>query len=129
MFSWFENRLNPYPAGEPTLPPKGLVAFCWHYTKPAGWWLVLLGLCSGLIAVAEVFLYQFLGNIVDWLSTAERSTFLQSEGGTLAWMAALLLIGLPVLGVMHTITMHQVLAGNFPMIARWQMHRFLLRHS
>ncbi|MBU2329314.1 MAG: ABC transporter ATP-binding protein/permease, partial [Alphaproteobacteria bacterium] len=129
MFSWFENRLNPYPAGEPTLPPKGLVAFCWHYTKPAGWWLVLLGLCSGLIAVAEVFLYQFLGNIVDWLSTADRATFLQTEGGTLAWMAALLLIGLPLIGVVHTITMHQVLAGNFPMIARWQMHRFLLRHS
>lgn len=129
MFSWFESRLNPYPAGDPVLPPKGLVAFCWHYTKPAGWWLALLGLCSGLIAIAEVFLYQFLGNIVDWLSTAERSTFLQTEGGTLAWMAGLLLIGLPVLGVMHTITMHQVLAGNFPMIARWQMHRFLLRHS
>ncbi|MFN3834198.1 MAG: ABC transporter ATP-binding protein, partial [Allorhizobium sp.] len=120
MFSWFESRLNPYPVGEPTLPPKGLVAFCWHYTKPAGWWLVLLGLCSGLIAVAEVFLYQFLGNIVDWLSTAERSTFLETEGGTLAWMAALLLIGLPVIGAVHTITMHQVLAGNFPMIARWQ---------
>ncbi|MFL0693295.1 MAG: ABC transporter ATP-binding protein [Agrobacterium tumefaciens] len=129
MFSWFESRLNPYPSGDPVLPPKGLVAFCWHYTKPAGWWLALLGLCSGLIAIAEVFLYQFLGNIVDWLSTAERTTFLQTEGGTLAWMAGLLLIGLPVLGVMHTITMHQVLAGNFPMIARWQMHRFLLRHS
>lgn len=44
------------------------------------------------------------------------------------WMAALLLVGLPVVGFVHTLTM-QVLAGNFPMIARWQMHRFLLRHS
>jgi ATP-binding cassette subfamily B multidrug efflux pump len=129
MFSWFEARLNAYPEGEPTLPPKGLFAFCWHYTKPAWPWLVLLGLCSGLIAVAEVFLYQFLGNIVDWLSNADRTTFLQTEGHTLMWMAALLLIGLPLIGVIHTVTMHQVLAGNFPMIARWQMHRFLLRHS
>ncbi len=129
MFSWFENRLNPYPPQAPVLPPKGLVAFCWHYTKPAAPWLLLLGLCSMLIAVGEVLLYQFLGNIVDWLSVADRATFLETEKGRLIWMAALLLIGLPVVGFIHTLTMHQVLAGNFPMIARWQMHRFLLRHS
>ncbi|MBA3039223.1 MAG: ABC transporter ATP-binding protein/permease [Alphaproteobacteria bacterium] len=129
MFSWFENRLNPYPPEAPVLPPKGLVAFCWHYTKPAAPWLLLLGLCSMLIAVGEVLLYQFLGNIVDWLSVADRATFLETEKGRLIWMAALLLVGLPVVGFIHTLTMHQVLAGNFPMIARWQMHRFLLRHS
>jgi ATP-binding cassette, subfamily B, multidrug efflux pump len=129
MFAWFENRVNPYPAGDPGLPPKGLFAFCWHYTKPVWPWLLLLGTCSMVIAVAEVLLYQFLGNIVDWLSNADRSTFLAQEGGRLAMMATLLLVGLPLAGLMHTVTMHQVLAGNFPMIARWQMHRFLLRHS
>ncbi|MGF9691837.1 ABC transporter ATP-binding protein [Rhizobium sp. 0TCS1.26] len=129
MFAWFESRVNPYPAGEPKLPPTGLFAFCWHYTKPVWPWLLLLGFCSMAIAVAEVFLYQFLGNIVDWLSNADRATFLANEGGHLAAMAALLLVGLPLAGLMHTLTMHQVLSGNFPMIARWQMHRFLLRHS
>ncbi|MBP2548860.1 ATP-binding cassette subfamily B multidrug efflux pump [Neorhizobium galegae] len=129
MFAWFENRVNPYPASEPALPPKGLLAFCWHYTKPVWPWLLLLGTCSMVIAVAEVLLYQFLGNIVDWLSNADRTTFLAQEGGRLAAMAGLLLVGLPLAGMMHTVTMHQVLAGNFPMIARWQMHRFLLRHS
>lgn len=129
MFAWFENRINPYPTDAPQLPPKGLFAFCWYYTKPAWPWLVVLGLCSMGIAVIEVFLYQFLGNIVDWLSNADRATFLAKEGWRLAWMAALLLIGMPIIGLIHTLTMHQVLAGNFPMIARWQMHRFLLRHS
>jgi len=129
MFSWFERRLNPYPDDQPTLPPKGLLAFCWHYTKPAWPWLLLLGSCSLIIAVAEVLLYQFLGNIVDWLASADRQTFLSDEGGELIWMAVLVLVGLPLAGAVHTVTMHQVLAGNYPMIARWQMHRFLLRHS
>ena len=129
MFSWFERRLNPYPDDQPTLPPKGLFAFCWHYTKPAWPWLLLLGSCSLAIAVAEVLLYQFLGNIVDWLAGADRQTFLADEGGKLVWMAVLVLVGLPLAGAIHTVTMHQVLAGNYPMIARWQMHRFLLRHS
>ncbi|TNM62987.1 ABC transporter ATP-binding protein [Aliirhizobium smilacinae] len=129
MFSWFESRLNPYPEDQPTLPPKGLFAFCWHYTKPAWPWLLLLGSCSLAIAVAEVLLYQFLGNIVDWLAGADRQTFFADEGNKLLWMAALVLVGLPLVGAIHTVTMHQVLAGNYPMIARWQMHRFLLRHS
>ncbi len=129
MFSWFERRLNPYPDDQPTLPPKGLFAFCWHYTKPTWPWLLLLGSCSLVIAVAEVLLYQFLGNIVDWLAAADRTTFLTDEGSKLIWMAGLVLIGLPLAGAIHTVTMHQVLAGNYPMIARWQMHRFLLRHS
>ncbi len=27
IFSWFENRLNPYPEGNPTTPKKGLLRF------------------------------------------------------------------------------------------------------
>ena len=129
MFSWFERRVDPYPQDPPGLPPKGLFAFCWYYTKPTAPWLLVLGICSMVIAIAEVFLYQFLGNIIDWLSDADRATFLEQEGGRLFWMGSVLLVVLPLAGALHTMTMHQVLAGNFPMIARWQMHRFLLRHS
>ena len=129
MFGWFERRLNPYPAAEPTLPPKGILAFLWHYTRPAAPWLVLLGFCSMVLGIAEVMLFRFLGNIVDWLSAGDPSTFLAREGGTLVWMALLLLVIIPGFGALHTLTMHQALAGNFPMIARWQMHRYLIRQS
>ena len=42
VFKWFEDRLNPYPLGEPTQPPKGLVAFCLHYCKGAKRWLIAM---------------------------------------------------------------------------------------
>ncbi|MCG5478787.1 MAG: ABC transporter ATP-binding protein/permease [Ensifer alkalisoli] len=129
MFGWFESRLNPYPPEEPALPPKGLFAFCWHYSKSAMPWLLVMAVCTMLIAVGEVALFQFLGNIVDWLSNADREGFLAVEGGRLAWMGALVLIGLPVLVALDSLVMHQVLLGNYPMIARWQMHRYLLRQS
>ena len=129
MFGWFETRLNPYPSEAPALPPKGLFAFLWHYTRPAAPWLVLLGVCSMVLGIAEVVLFQFLGNIIDWLSGSDPSTFLAREGGTLVWMAVLLLVVIPGFGALHTLTMHQALAGNFPMIARWQMHRYLIRQS
>ncbi len=129
MFGWFESRLNPYPSEEPKLPPKGLFAFCWHYTKPAAPWLVTMAVLTALIAVGEVMLFQFLGNIVDWLSNADRANFLQAEGTRLFWMGAIVLVGLPLVVTLDSLIMHQVLLGNYPMIARWQMHRYLLRQS
>jgi ATP-binding cassette subfamily B multidrug efflux pump len=129
MFGWFERRLNPFPTEEPSVPPRGLFAFCWHYTKPAAPWLATMGVLTMILAVGEVTLFRFLGEIVDWLSHSDKATFLQTEGPTLFWMAAMVLVGLPVVSVLDSIIMHQVLLGNYPMIARWQMHRFLLRHS
>ncbi|QWW66659.1 ABC transporter ATP-binding protein [Rhizobium sp. WYJ-E13] len=129
MFDWFERRLNPFPSEEPVAPPKGLFAFCWHYTKPAAGWLALMAFLTALIAVGEVALFQFLGDIVDWLTNADRATFLQNEGHKLIWMGALVLIGLPLVAGLDSLIMHQMMLGNYPMIARWQMHRFLLRHS
>ena len=129
MFGWFERRLNPYPSAAPSLPPKGIIPFVWHYTRPAAPWLAVLGFCSMALGIAEVLLFQFLGNIVDWLSAGDPGTFLAREGGTLIWMAVLLLVLIPLFGALHTMTMHQALAGNFPMIARWQMHRYLIRQS
>jgi ATP-binding cassette subfamily B multidrug efflux pump len=129
MFGWFEQRLNPYPSEEPVAPPKGLFAFCWHYSKPAAGWLALMAFLTALIAVGEVALFQFLGDIVDWLTNADKATFLQNEGHKLIWMGALVLIGLPLIAGLDSLIMHQMMLGNYPMIARWQMHRFLLRHS
>ena len=129
MFGWFESRLNPYPAAEPTVPPQGLFAFCWHYTKPAAPWLIIMSVCSMLIAVGEVTLFQFLGSLVDWLTTADRATFLEKEGTKLFWMGAIILVGLPGTVAVASMVMHQVLLGNYPMIARWLMHRYLLRQG
>ncbi|QRM56293.1 ABC transporter ATP-binding protein [Sinorhizobium sp. BG8] len=129
MFGWFERQLNPYPAEEPTLPPKGLFAYCWHYTKPAAPWLVAMAILTALIAVGEVMLFRFLGNIVDWLSAADKTTFLAQEGTRLFWMGAIVLVGLPLVVALDSVIMHQVLLGNYPMIARWQMHRYLIRQS
>ena len=129
MFSWFEDRLNPFPDEEPTQPPQGLLAFCWHYAKPAGPWLFLMSAITALISIGEVYLFGFLGNIVDWLAVSGQEGFLEREGSKLIWMGAVLLIGLPTIVLLQSLLVHQTLLGNFPMIARWQMHRYLLRQS
>lgn len=129
MFSYFERRLDPFPKTRLDAPPRGLVNFCWHFVKDARGWLALLTILTVAIAVGEVFLFAFLGDIVDWLAAAEREGFLDREGARLFAMAALTLAGLPLAAFFHSLIVHQVLLGNLPMSARWRMHRLLLGQS
>lgn len=129
VFRWFESRLNPYPEEEPGVPPSGLLAFCWHYTKPAWRWLLFMSCLTAVVAAGEVYLFGFLGNVVDWLAASDQEGFLNREGKRLFWMAIVLLVVLPSIILLHSLLVHQTLLGNYPMIARWQMHRYLLKQS
>ena len=129
MFRWFEKRLDPFPQEEPVEPPKTLVAFCLHYTKGSWPYIAIAALFNSAIAIAEVGMFGFLGNIVDWLSAHNRETFLQTEGWKLAGMAFIVLVALPGAVFVSSMLHQQTLMGNYPMRIRWQVHRYLLKQS
>ncbi|MFP1632291.1 ABC transporter ATP-binding protein [Zhengella sp. ZM62] len=129
LFRWFEARIDPFPEQVPEQPPAALWPFVWHFSRPIWPWLVLIAFFSSLIAVFEVTLFAFLGNVVDWLASADRETFLQTEFWQLVWMGAVILVILPALTLIDSLILHQSVIGNFPMIIRWLGHRYLLRQS
>ncbi|MGX5803781.1 ABC transporter ATP-binding protein [Bradyrhizobium sp. Arg314] len=129
MFRWFENRLNPFPAAEPVEPPRTLIAFCLHYTRGAWPYIIMDAVLVATIAIAEVWMFGFMGRIVDWLSAQNRETFLQTEGWKLAGMAFVVLFALPGTVWLHSLLNQQTLMGNYPMRIRWQVHRYLLKQS
>jgi len=129
MFRFFESFIEPFPTAEPTQPPASLLAFCRHYTRGAEKHLLLMAMLTGLLAILEVTLFDFLGQLVDWLSTKDPETFLDEERGRLLWMSFIILIAIPVTVLFHSIFIHQVLLGNYPMAIRWNMHRYLLGQS
>jgi len=129
MFSYFENLINPYPSETPKRSPDTLLAFFWHYTRSCWKILAIMTFVVAVFSVVEVYLFAFLGNIIDWLSTADRETFLANEGVKLLLMLVIILLALPALSILHSLLMHQAILGNYGMIMRWQMHRYLLRQS
>jgi ATP-binding cassette subfamily B multidrug efflux pump len=129
MFRWFEKRLDPFPVAEPVEPPRTLWAFCWHFTKPAWPFVLLAAVLMALIAVLEVWMFGFLGHIVDWLSAQNRDTFLQTEWWKLAGMALAIAVVLPAAVMVSSLNTYQTLFGNYPMRIRWQVHRYLLNQS
>jgi ATP-binding cassette subfamily B multidrug efflux pump len=129
MFRFFESLIKPFPPQEPTSPPKTLYAFCRHYSRGAELYLIGMAVFTGLIAVFEVSLFGFLGNLVDSLNKHSPAEFWNESLRELMWMGFILLVGLPLSVLLHSLLMHQTLLGNFPMRIRWQAHRFLLGQS
>ena len=129
MFAYFENLLKPFPAELPSRPPATLFAFCWHYTRGVWPWIFLISFLVAVLAVLEVMLFGFLGNIIDWLSQADRQSFLEQEGDTLILIGFVVLICMPLCGLLLSLVSHQTVMGNYPMRIRWLAHRYLLRQS
>src|SRR5690606_424826 len=129
MFTWFEKRLDPFPPEEPAEPPRGLIAFCIHYTRGAWHFIAIDAVLVTIMALTEVWLFDFLGSIVDWLSAQNRETFLATEGWKLAGMAVVVLVLLPGIVFLQSLVHTQTLMGNYPMRIRWQVHRYLLKQS
>ncbi|WP_284205130.1 ABC transporter ATP-binding protein [Psychromonas marina] len=129
MFKYFENLVPALNDTEPTQPPNTLVAFCLHYTKGYGKALIVMTILTSLLAILEVSLFGFMGQLVDWLITKNPETLLQDEGLRLILMSLIVLIFIPALTILHSLVVHQVLLGNYPMSIRWFAHRYLLKQS
>jgi ATP-binding cassette subfamily B multidrug efflux pump len=129
MFNYFENLIKPFPPEDPAQPPNSLFAFCRHYTRGTEHHLGMMALLTALIAIMEVSLFGFLGELVDMLNQVEPSLFWSVFGDQVLFMAGVVLIALPLAVFIHSLIIHQTLLGNFPMMIRWQAHRYLLGQS
>ena len=129
MFAAFERMVDPYPAADPGMPPRGFLAFCWHYTRPFLWPLVATGVLTAIMSVIEIVFFAFIGNLVDWLSAADRATFVADHGGELALMGLLVIVGFPLTALFQNLFMFQTIYGTFPMLVRWKAHRYILGQS
>lgn len=129
LFSFFERLTKPFPNTPTEQPPQGLFAFLRYYSKGMLWPVVAVSLLSAAVAIMEVSLFGFLGQLVDWLSEQNQQTFLQDNASSLANWALLLLVILPLAVIVKSLLIHQTLLGNYPMKIRWQAHNYLLAQS
>ncbi|WP_166373139.1 ABC transporter ATP-binding protein [Psychromonas sp. SA13A] len=129
MYKFFESLVPALNDQEPTQPPNTLVAFCMHYTKGYKTALFFMTLLTAILAILEVSLFGFMGQLVDWLITKNPETLLVDEGQKLILMSLMVLVLIPVLTIIHSLIVHQVLLGNYPMSIRWFAHRYLLKQS
>lgn len=128
MFSWFEKKLDPFPAEDIVPPPHHFWAFVWACTKGLRGYLLGMTLLTAVIGAFEALLFAMMGKVVDWLGNVPPALLWSQEGGKLLLLAGILLAS-PVVIALQTLIKHQTLAGNFPMRLRWNFHRLMLGQS
>lgn len=128
MYRWFEKRINPYPNNDPQPVAKNLFTFLWQMTKGIRFYILLLIFFSAFVSAFETFLFAVVGKVIDKLSIVTPIELWQKEGYTLI-ILAIIIAGSTLFVALGTIIKHQVLAGNFPMRLRWNLHRLVLNQS
>ncbi|MDB5777501.1 MAG: ABC-type transport system, ATPase and permease component [Herbaspirillum sp.] len=128
MFRLFEKLLPPFPDALFKPPPATLLPFIWSCTRGVRKYIVAMTLFTAAIGAFEALLFAAMGRIVDLLSKSQPALLWSQHQNALLALAAIL-IGSVVLVALQTMFKHQVLAGNFPMMLRWNFHRLMLNQS
>jgi ATP-binding cassette subfamily B multidrug efflux pump len=129
FFKFFENLVNPFPGNAPERSPGSIYQFCRHYSRGLEPWLLLMAVFSTAIAIVEVALFGLMGKVIDWLANQSPDMAIDPSGERLLLLVLCAVLAYPVLVILQSLLLHQTLMGNFPMIVRWQAHRYLLRQS
>jgi ATP-binding cassette subfamily B multidrug efflux pump len=129
MLRFFERWVSAFPEIEVEQAPKTLFAFCRYYSKGVEIPLILMSILTAIIAILEVTLFSFMGQLVDWLVNKNPDTFFAEEGWHLFYMSLMILIAMPLATFVHSAIIHQTLLGNYPMRIRWLSHHYILRQS
>jgi len=128
VFALFEKLVHPYPDAVPAPAPRGFFAFIWACTKGSRPFLAAMTLLTAVIGAFEALLFGMLGTIVDWLGQVEPAQLWTRERSTLLLLGGVLLAS-PIVISLQSLLKQQALAGNFPMLLRWNFHRLLLGQS
>jgi len=125
----FETLIDPFPDGVGAAPPKGLVRFLLHYSRPALPWLIVMAVLTAIISGIEIYFVSFVGSLVDWLAGADRASFFTTFGWQLFAMGVVVVVVFPILSALQAMLSFQTIFGNYPMLVRWLAHRYMLGQS
>lgn len=129
MYSYIESLIEPLRGQSAQRPPVGTLAFFWFYLSPIRGVLLATLILSGIASVSELFVYIYLGRLLDWMGTTERDSFLSTHGLELIWMLAVIAILRPVSLLGSRAIINLAVAPGLANLTRWQNHRYVLRQS
>lgn len=128
VFEWFESRVDPYPEAMPKHPKGKLLPFIWAATKGFRHYLLIAMGFSMLIGVVDATLFQFIGELVDWIGQYTPSQLFAEKWPTMLFMLSVILFGI-LCTYLYSSVRFQTMQAVMPMRLRWNFHRLMLGQS
>lgn len=129
ILGFFEDLVSPFPEDEAGVPPSDFVKFILFYSKGLLKFFLAIAVLSVVVAIGEALFFTCMGLIVDWTQDTDPDTFMRSHAHQLVLMLVMAGVILPVATFLHSLILHQTISSNYPMMIRWQFHRYLLGQS
>jgi len=144
MFAFFESLVRPteVPGGtengarnggpgavSPAAPPRGLVAFYWHFIRQTrGLYLAMFG--TGLVvALIDTLIPVFIGRLVTLMETPDRAQAFDASAPMLIAMALIILIGRPLAMLADSLVRNNAVLPGVTSMIRWQSHWHVARQG
>ncbi|MEG9474857.1 ABC transporter ATP-binding protein [Mannheimia indoligenes] len=128
LFRWFEARVETYPNEMPKTPKSGLIPFIFDATKGMRIYILILTIFVAAVGVIEAILFQFMGDLVDWINKYTPAELWAEKSWTIIGMFFIAILAVVFVYLASSIRF-QSLQGVFPMRLRWNFHRLMLGQS
>ncbi|MCK7615786.1 ABC transporter ATP-binding protein [Roseibium sediminicola] len=109
--------------------PRGGAAFLFYFVSQVRWPFAVMLLLGGAAAFVEVAIFNFLGDLVDLLDTADRDTFFSDHAGALLGMAFVIVIVRVLVNSLMALSEEQAVVPGFFNLVRWQCHQRVMKQS
>lgn len=133
MFARFENLTDPFAPAPPGAPPNRLFPFMAYMLRPVRGVIAAACVAGLFVALIETSLIFYAGRVVDMLAETAAAdgpaALWSTNGAELAALAALVMLGRPLLITLQMTLVNQSLSINLVALARWRAHRHMLGQS
>ena len=129
FFNWLEHLVDPLKRCDVVQPPTEIGAFFSFYLLPMRRLILATLVMTGIAAISEIYLYAFLGDIVDWMATSHPETFFAVHSTQLLIMTVVIAIIRPLSTIVSRALINLSLIPALTNTVRWQNYRYVLRQS
>ena len=131
VYRFFERLIDPLEPRPVVRPPADTSGFFRFHLASARTVVLVTLVLAGIAALSELFVYLYLGRLLDWMTSegAARETFLERHGTALLGMAFVIGVVRPLSMLGSRAMINLALAPGLGNAARWRDHRYVLRQS
>jgi ATP-binding cassette, subfamily B, multidrug efflux pump len=129
MFSYLQSRIRGTASAGPGAPPRGLLAFYWHFVRQTKGWYALMFATSLAVALIDTVIPVFIGKLVSLMEASDRHAALAQQSPLLLGMVVLVLIVRPLVLLADIAIRQNALIPGVTSMIRWQSHWHVVRQN
>jgi len=129
MFHFFEKLIDPFQNRSGSSNKREVFGFLTEQSQGMKKYIFLVAFFSGLVAITEIYMFKFVGILVDELKQGNSDKFFQENIDVIVQLVFILLFAFPFVELIHTLLCNQTLNGNLSLSILSNKHKYLLKQS